>query len=311
MRAKENIIRLVSNVGIGLRAVLGRRSQAPANILMYHRVAAAVAGVPRPTFNVEPEQFHRQLAELQRLGYEFWPLSRLLDAAERSEPVPSGTLVLTFDDGFECILTQALPVLEELQVPATAFICTGLLDSEAPLPFDDWAVQHCRQLPRDAYMPLTRPQCRELLDSGWIEIGAHTCTHNDFRGHADELLGDLQACLAFLRTEFGIDQPTFAFPFGRVDEGFAERDLVKAARQAGVRCALTTDPCPVDLQHAPFCWGRFNVFPWDSGRSIDARLSGWYRWLPLLRRKICGIVAGAQLRFSGKATRITSSEPTR
>jgi len=122
------------------------------------------------------------------------------------------------------------------------------------------------------------------LDSGWFELGAHTHTHSDFRGRPEFFQQDLQQCIDYLRQRLGIESPSFAFPFGRVDEGFATAAMVAAARETGVRCALTTEPGPVDLSESPFHWGRNNVFPWDTAATIDARLSGWYQWLPNSRR---------------------------
>jgi peptidoglycan/xylan/chitin deacetylase (PgdA/CDA1 family) len=38
--------------------------------------------------------------------------------------------VLTFDDGYRSVLTEALPILEEYETPATLFIATGFVGNE-------------------------------------------------------------------------------------------------------------------------------------------------------------------------------------
>ena len=57
-------------------------------ILMYHRVAEEVPGVESPTMNVTPEQLRRQLSGLLALGYESWPLSKLVAGPTRRSRDP-------------------------------------------------------------------------------------------------------------------------------------------------------------------------------------------------------------------------------
>ena len=49
---------------------------------------------------------------------------------ERGLPIPRKTFVVTFDDGYVNNLTQALPILTRLGVPATVFVATAYLDSQ-------------------------------------------------------------------------------------------------------------------------------------------------------------------------------------
>ena len=54
------------------------------------------------------------------------------------------------------------------------------------MPFDCWGIEYAGQAPADSYRPLTTEQCRMLRDSGVFELGAHTDTHQDFRGRGAE-----------------------------------------------------------------------------------------------------------------------------
>ena len=53
--------------------------------------------------------------------------------------IPSNVFAVTFDDGYENNYLNALPILRELNVPATIFVATKYLDTDRPFPFDDWS----------------------------------------------------------------------------------------------------------------------------------------------------------------------------
>lgn len=247
-------------------------------ILVYHRVTDHVTGVPRPTMNVRPSRFRQQLVGLLEQGFQPWPLSRLLAACARRETPPARTFVVTFDDIFASVYYGAWPALRDLHVPATAFVATAYLDSPDPFPFDDWGRAFRGQLPDRAYQPVTLEQCREMLSGGFIELGAHTHTHRDFRKHRSDFGADLRQSVDRLRDLFGVETVPFAFPFGRTELGYVDPDFLAQAQRAGVSCALTTDCVPIQPGTPPFGWGRFNVYDWDTSRTVAAKLAGWYGW---------------------------------
>src|SRR5262249_51523225 len=146
-----------------------------------------------------------------------------------------------------------------LEIPATIFVNTAYLDGDRPFPFDAWGVAHRAVAPRDSYRPLTVKECRAVAAGGLIEIGAHTHTHQDFRGRADEFREDLARSVELVQEFFDVNSVTFAFPYGSVRSGFASDELAEAARDTGVCCGLTTAPDLVELADSPFRWGRFNV----------------------------------------------------
>jgi peptidoglycan/xylan/chitin deacetylase (PgdA/CDA1 family) len=276
---------------------LGNRAANDIGVLLYHRLADRVSGLAEPTINVTPSQFCQQLSGLQQRGYQFWPLSRILDEVEAGRSsLPAQVAVLTFDDGHQSVFTEGFPILRELQIPATIFVNTAFLDSTDPFPFDRWGLQYREKLPGAAYRPLQWSQCQEMLDSGLIELGAHTHTHGDFRGRPADFQDDLQQSIDILRERLGVQRPSFAFPFGRRSLGYVSEELIAAARRTCVRCALTTDVALVSANSDPFGWGRFNIYDWDTPATITARLRGWYAWAPRFQDRLVrwtGRAAGA------------------
>jgi len=278
-------MRAVGRLAVGLNGVLGSRANGRFGILAYHRVVSHPPGFPPPLHNVEPECFAAQLQKLLQRGYRFLPLSHVLAASRRSETLPDRVVVVTFDDAYASVYTEAWPVLQRLGVPATVFVATAFLDSDEPFPFDAWGVAHHGRLPAGLYRPLRTAECQEMAASGLIEIGAHTHTHQDFRGRSDAFRRDLSQSVDIVRERFGLDEVLFAFPYGGVHSGFAGCDLRLAAKQTGVTCGLTTQATNVSTDADPFLWGRFIVFPWDTPGTIAAKLDGWYGWAPMLRQK--------------------------
>lgn len=276
-------------------ALFGRRVKNRFGILMYHRVVPRIAGVAEPTYNVTPQRFRSQLAGLLARGYQPWPLRRVLGACRDGLAIPDKVFVVTFDDGYENNFSLAWPLLRELNIPATIFLATAFLDSDEPFPFDDWPAAGSRDVPAESWRPMTTWQCREMLDSGLIEFGSHTHSHENFRGRPAELGDDLRESQLVLRERFDIEQAAFAFPFGIFDA-----EMSAAARLAGVRCSLTTQSEMVRPTEDPFAWGRFAVNNRDSARLLAAKLDGWYSaarsaWLRLRRRQRDELGDGAAL----------------
>src|SRR4029079_14555180 len=78
-----------------LNDLLGPRETRAFGILMYHRIANPPPKVPRPTWNVPPWRFGKQLSGLLARGWRAWPLSQLLECLRRDLPIPRKTFVVT------------------------------------------------------------------------------------------------------------------------------------------------------------------------------------------------------------------------
>jgi peptidoglycan/xylan/chitin deacetylase (PgdA/CDA1 family) len=286
MSASDMTKRMAGWLAVGLNLLLRRRDTPHLGILLYHRISPLIPQVSVPDANVTPERFYEQLAGLKQRNFHFLSLSEAIELDSSGKAWPAKSLVVTFDDGFGNVYLEAFPVLRELEIPATVFLNTAFLDQTEPFPFDTWGSRWSRAAPVESYRPLHTSECREMLDSGWIEIGAHTHTHQDFRGKPAELREDLDLCVTSLDERFGIRSPTFAFPYGRVAWGYAGGELTEAARTTGVTCALTTE-CKANHQGSdPFHWGRFNVYDWDTSQTLEAKLAGWYSWAPHLQERL-------------------------
>ncbi len=93
----------------------------PIIILIYHRVTDLSSDPEK--LAVSPGNFRRQMEFLKQ---HFQIVRFEEDWSDRKEPA----VVITFDDGYADNVLEALPVLEEVGVPATIFVSTGHIGTD-------------------------------------------------------------------------------------------------------------------------------------------------------------------------------------
>lgn len=119
----RTVFRAVRGLYRGGRKIKNRllnRIGCPVIILVYHRVAE-LAEDPE-MLAVSPVNFRRQMAFIK----QHFPVLRLTDDwTLLQEPA----VVITFDDGYADNVRQALPIMENLGLPATFFVSTAYIDT--------------------------------------------------------------------------------------------------------------------------------------------------------------------------------------
>lgn len=100
----------------------------PALILLYHRVTTLA--VDPQLLAVTPANFRAQMRHLK----DNYSLARLEDNWSRLD---KPAVVITFDDGYADNALEALPILEELQIPATFFVATSLVGTDREFWWDE------------------------------------------------------------------------------------------------------------------------------------------------------------------------------
>jgi peptidoglycan/xylan/chitin deacetylase (PgdA/CDA1 family) len=109
----------------------------------------------------------------------------VVEAWEQGQSLPSNSVIVTFDDGYDDNYRIAFPILRELGVPATFFVSAGHIDSGRVYAYD-WLVHMILQttaerlciadLQIDEALPQSRPARRalatRLLDRmKWLDAG--------------------------------------------------------------------------------------------------------------------------------------------
>ncbi len=181
-------------------------------VLMYH----AVTRVPDDPNGicVSPERFEAQMLHLRRRRLRGVSMNELVRAVRRGEA--GGLVGLTFDDGYEDLLHNALPVLERLGFTATAFVLAELLGRE-----NSWDRGYRLKL-------LGVEGLREVEERG-VEVGSHGMTHVELPNLTPERLEhEVRASRHLLSEVLGHAVEGFCYPYGGLDGS-----VVEAVRRAG------------------------------------------------------------------------------
>ena len=230
--------------------MLGRTASATCIILYYHSIAAEY----RKAF---AQQMDTVLRLTTPIDGEHVP--RLLPGKYYS--------VITFDDGFQDAIENAVPELVSRGIHATFFVTADALGK----PADWWPVTD----PERTRNIATAEQLR-LMPSKWISVGAHTMTHPRLSslGESDarhEILEPRHR----LESLLGCKIRSLSFPYGDFDE-----NVVCWCREAGYELAFTTQHKKAFEDPEPFLVGRVKAEPTDWRLEFRLKLLGGYVWLP-------------------------------
>ena len=231
-------------------------------ILMYHHVVED--GQECNDMTVTVSRLREDLQWLRDNGYHT-VLPRELAAGD---PLPDKPILITFDDGYRSNYNLAFPLFQEFEAKAVISIMVYMQDNAA----SDF---------------ITWPMCREMIDSGLVEIGSHTYfLHNlgerggtfDPEGvngvqrepeETDEsfqtrVLDDIQKSYDLIAEKLEQPPTFFAYPFG-----LTEPDADGLIRDLFPVTAVTL-PGKADLTDGLYDLPRYTV---TMSRSLDSILN--------------------------------------
>ena len=206
-------------------------------IFMYHSVSDHMT--PQfDRFTISVANFEQQMAHLHQHQYTPLTVTQFANAIANDEPLPSRPVILTFDDSFTDFYTNAMPILQKYEFPATLYIPTSFVGTTSRW-LDDIGEGH-RSI-------LGWGQLREIADS-MIECGAHSQTHADLDTVSyAQARQEIFESKAILENHLGREITSFAYPFGHLDS-----TVHKLVREAGFTSACTVMmPWQVDLYRLP------------------------------------------------------------
>lgn len=265
-------------------------------VLAYHNVVPDDDAAKAPdSLHLAKSDFLRQLDLLERFT-EVIPLEDL-DSAVRAPPGARPKIVLTFDDAYAGAMHFAVPELVRRGLPATVFVCPGLLHAEGfwwdsfdatgreNQVFQKLAADHTpvwsyfteTGAPRKAHSDWRRPAAFAVLEpylgavNGPIRFGGHTWTHPNLAALSDlDVRAQLFRTMQWLEREVARPSRWLACPYG-----FNSSAVGREAEALGYSGALEISGGWVRRTH----WDRYstprlNVPAGVSQAGFELRISG-------------------------------------
>lgn len=184
-------------------------------------------------------------------------------------PAQGGHYVaITFDDGYDDIVENALPELSQRSMPSTIFIITDLLGCKR-----DW--EHRGGEDTSDVRLMSAEQLRQL-PSDLVHIGSHTATHAFLpKLESGKLQQELAGSRAKLEKLLQREVKTFALPYGAYND-----TVLRVCRETGYERVFTGLPVFACGEPKEFLTGRAVVGLNDWPIEFRLKAAGAYRWLP-------------------------------
>ena len=222
-------------------------------VLMYHSIGTPVEGDTRGQYNISYALFERHMRYLaEYYAQDLIPIDSHATAEGRLR------IAVTLDDGYRNNLQVAAPLLVELGIPFTVFVCTGAVVG--------------RQA--DFLQP---EDVRQLARLRGATIGSHSVSHSHLsRADDRKLYKELRDSKAYLEELLGAGIDLLSYPHGAVD-----RRVRDAAENVGYRIGATSR---FDINRPgqdPLLLCRTDIWADDDIRVFQQKLRGdwdWYRW---------------------------------
>jgi len=232
----------------------------PPVVLAYHGIADVHPRHDPVRLFVGPDTLRRQVTRLKSRGYRFLTMAAFADSLASQDDLEA-TCALTFDDGTEDHLTNLAPILAELGVPGTVYVCPGLFGD--PYPWCD---------PAAGVRLMTSEEVIELSGQPLIEIGSHTIGHTVLgEASAEEAYREMASCKERLEELLGEPVPSFCYPRCLYSPACPD-----AARRAGYTSAVT---CGARGSWEPFALKRQVLHTPDGPVTFALKSRGLYHGL--------------------------------
>lgn len=230
---------------------------APPVVLNYHGIADLDVGHDPVRLFVPPRRFRRQVSSLKKRGYRFLNVSEFVTALATGGDLDH-ICALSFDDGSEDNHSVLVPILEEMEVPATIYVCPGMLGERYP-----WLS------PESGMRIINREELDALASHPLIEIGSHTVRHTSLgEATAEQAYDEMSRSKAMLEDMLGVEVPSFCYPGCLYSPPCPD-----AARRAGHTSAVTCGPRG---SHDPFQLQRESLHRNDGALIFGMKARGLY-----------------------------------
>lgn len=204
------------------RLILQKKYGPLTRIICFHRV-----------WDNERERFRKRMSWIKK-NYNIIHLYDFFQGNLSTEKI---NVAITFDDGFKNWITNAVPILKELNIPATFFINSsfvGLSDKES--------LEFCKNvLKLKPENGLSWEDIR-LMNKDNFELGGHTKNHVNL-GHTKNCIymdEEIKEDKKKIEKQINQEIKYFAYPFGSISD--ISSNAVKIIKDVGYQSSFTIIP---------------------------------------------------------------------
>lgn len=239
------------------------------SLLMYHAVTQEKLRDPQQQ-TVSVRQFSKQMETLRSLPVDLVPLEQGI-ASLRNGAGQKPMVSVVFDDGYVGIHDLAAPVLAQHRIPATLFLATGCVGTNAfPGASPTWG------------RPLTWPEVQALSRQGDWVVGSHGHSHRRLTSlSSEEIRRELGTSRDLIEKHLNQSCRLFAYPYGARGTFDARTENLLKEERFTVGCTALWGRCKavMPLLHLP----RMRISWADNPRELKKTLSGCYDWYRLFQ----------------------------
>lgn len=224
-------------------------------ILSYHEIADKSETLDT-SYAVSPSHFEQQIRWLMESGYHFITVDDILEYRKSGKALPDKAVLITFDDGYRSVYTNAYPILKKYRIPAVVALVGKWMQAQDKVDFDGQII--------DRNKFLNQSELKEMIASGLVEIASHSYglhkgvqgnpqgsmqpaattrrwlseqkRYEDEKSYEQRVYNDLLENSTFLKRYTGQQPRVIVWPYGRYNI-----EVRRIAERLGMPIGLTLD----------------------------------------------------------------------
>ena len=188
--------------------------------------------------------FRKQMEAIRDLGLNVISMQDFMAWKRGEQKIKDKSVVITIDDGWKSVYTDAYPILKEFKYPFTVFLYKNYVGGGASA--------------------LTKTMIREMMEHG-CSIGSHSVSHpypssvkqmrakgaNTYAGYLRKQMANSKM---FLDENFRINVKTYAYP-----GGFVTGEMLPVATEVGYEFLFTVIPGKTTMTTSNFTIPRYII----------------------------------------------------
>ena len=195
------------------------------SVIGYHDLAE---NLPETAMRIHTSKFRKQMEAIRQLGIKVITLDEFTAWKKGEKDIPAKSILITFDDGWKSVYTDAYPILKEFGFPFTVFLYKNYIDGGGKA--------------------LTLPMIEEMLKAGTMSIGSHSVSHpypmtvKSYRKKGPKIFDaylrkEMGESKRFIESKFPVKVTTYAYP-----GGFHTEEMLKLGEEFGYAFSFTVIP---------------------------------------------------------------------